>query len=388
MSSQKMNELPLLSVNKTVVFYSPIEGRDVLVRTGTIQEKNSLVHSILHAYSSDYVQLEKNKRIKIAKKFYEKLHDKIVENKWTAESNKLLLQDSYREKIYDLLNNFYKFVLNEDCKQTKTSKKIIGELIQNDKDAEIYAVLCELVQIENVFSEFFKRNDKLDKDSLIEQIKLYTEKMFDNLGKDFDKQKVLGIEKMNELCSTILEKVQSTEYEKFLKDTKGTFPVDNQYLEALSEKVNRDLYFINSKSRMPYRVGSIKGRKSIVLMYHGGNHYEVVGKLLEGNRIQRQFNNDDNLIKRINAFLFKPEVVKELYPNLEPYLKNTSVQESRSESRSESKSSSESDSDSHSCSESESKSTSKSIQSDSASESSKRKSKKYRRSKRRARNSS
>ena len=34
-----MSELPklnILPVNKTVVFYSPVEGKDVLVRTGTI----------------------------------------------------------------------------------------------------------------------------------------------------------------------------------------------------------------------------------------------------------------------------------------------------------------------------------------------------------------
>jgi len=44
MNSNKMTKLKILPVNKTVVFNSPIEGDDVLVRTGTVSEGSSFFH--------------------------------------------------------------------------------------------------------------------------------------------------------------------------------------------------------------------------------------------------------------------------------------------------------------------------------------------------------
>ena len=55
MSNQQMAKLSILPVNKTVVFYSPIEGKDVFVRTGTMEGGNSLIHCLLHACSKDYM---------------------------------------------------------------------------------------------------------------------------------------------------------------------------------------------------------------------------------------------------------------------------------------------------------------------------------------------
>ena len=50
----EFENLQLLPVNKTVVFYSPVEGKDVLVRTGTIGEGSCFYHALLHAYSLEY----------------------------------------------------------------------------------------------------------------------------------------------------------------------------------------------------------------------------------------------------------------------------------------------------------------------------------------------
>ena len=55
-------------------------------------------------------------------------------------------------------------------------------------------------------------------------------------------------------------------------------------------------------------------------MWTGGCHYEIVGKLLAGNRIQREFDFKDSLIKIIHTYLYKPEKISDLYPNLIPYL--------------------------------------------------------------------
>ena len=74
--NHQLETLRLLPVNKTVVFYSPIEGNDVLVRTGTIAEGSCFFHSLLHAYSKEYISMD----IKVRMKFVKKLRSSSV---WT-----------------------------------------------------------------------------------------------------------------------------------------------------------------------------------------------------------------------------------------------------------------------------------------------------------------
>lgn len=76
-NQQQLSRLSILPVNKTVVFYSPIEGRDVLVRTGTIGEGSCLFHSILHSYSKEYILLDKKGRIKLVSKLRKNLSEKL-----------------------------------------------------------------------------------------------------------------------------------------------------------------------------------------------------------------------------------------------------------------------------------------------------------------------
>ena len=46
----------------------------------------------------------------------------------------------------------------------------------------------------------------------------------------------------------------------------------------------------------------------------------IIGRLLPGNRIQREYPPDDELINRIRTFLMKPESIDELYPELSEFL--------------------------------------------------------------------
>ena len=62
MNNNNFNTLPLIPVNKTVVFYSPIEGKNVLVRTGTIGDGSCFFHALLHSYSNDYRSMNQEGR--------------------------------------------------------------------------------------------------------------------------------------------------------------------------------------------------------------------------------------------------------------------------------------------------------------------------------------
>ena len=117
MSAKRTNKLSSCSVNKTVVFYSPIEGRDVLVRTGIIEE-DSFIHALLHATSSKYVQMQNKDRIKLANKFYSKVSSDIYKNQ-------LVNKSSFQDHLLNIVKDFYEFVVKEKLPKDKNSKYII-----------------------------------------------------------------------------------------------------------------------------------------------------------------------------------------------------------------------------------------------------------------------
>lgn len=112
--------------------------------------------------------------------------------------------------------------------------------------------------------------------------------------------------------------------------------VDTYTIGLISDRFNRDVYFIDANTRMPYQTSdtnNIKNRKSLIVIWIDQNHYEIVGKLLTGNRIQREFEPDDPLIKKINMILFQPQYIKKTYPELLSYLPKEYRQKIKEESK-------------------------------------------------------
>lgn len=321
-SEQKVSKLATVSANKTVVFYSPVEGQDVLVRTGVMGNDDSFLHALLHAHSKEYVQEEETEREKLVTKLKLNLMDKLDKKQWDRESTSLSVQLLFQNLIKDVLVDFYSSVKNE--KAGKLSKSIYKSL---SKYIETYQIIFELIPIgkmKNILIDVYALcgNDGMEK-CKIEVVKRFKElgnDVFGSLGDDLDeKRKSHCIGKLTQLITEIVEGAEDKIRSEY-KEKPKKFVLDDYAIELFSNKLNRDIYFINASTRVPYKFGVHTGRKTIILLWMGGSKYEVIGKLLPGNRIQREFYKDDPLVRRINVFLYKPELVAEQYPNLVPYL--------------------------------------------------------------------
>ena len=333
-SQQQLSKLAVLPPNKTVVFYSPVEGRDVLVRTGIIGEDNCFLHALLHAHSKDYVQLDKNERIQFVSKLRANLAEKLDKKRWEEISAGLAVQIPFQEHTRDILQDFYNAI--QKNRSSKSSKNVYKTLInqQNDSknDLDAYQIVCELIPLDdmkNTLADAYSKfgDEKIDKckSIIIAEFRKLAVRVFDGLGNELDDtRKKYCVNKVVKMMTEITNEADSKAYKNYLTNLKDTtIPVDAFSIALFSDRFNRDIYFIDSKTRMPYQMvdkSSVKGRKGVILIWLGGTHYEVVGKLLPGNRIQREFYKDDPLIKRINVFVYKPECVSEQYPNLVPYL--------------------------------------------------------------------
>ena len=340
--SNNLTDLNILPVNKTVVFYSPLEGKDVLVRTGTISEGSCFFHALLHAYSKDYISMNSTGRMKFVKKLRSSIAGRTDKERWETLSNGMIARIPFQENVNTILSDFYRYIKNPSKEgKTKSVRKVIRSVIDesNEKrDIESYSLITEMLPIDEAFeknilpSAYEKCNEskvsECKKTVVRFSVKFY-QKEFDKLiaddGDVIGKDKIsLYIKKFEKLVREIVQEAEYSAYAEYIENLHdASMEVDSYTIGLISDKFNRDIYFIDSRTRMPYRDASkdnLKRRKSIIVIWTGGCHYEIVGRLMAGNRIQREFDYKDPLIKRLHTYLCYPERIPDEYPNLIHYL--------------------------------------------------------------------
>ena len=337
--ANKYAQLEILPINKTVVFYSPVEGSDVLVRTGTIPDGSCFYHSLLHAYSRDYVNMNENGRMKFVRRLRASMAGKIDKDKWESMSNGLISRLGFQEHVHKLFIDFYQFIERKDTKgKTRILRKVLRniELDNNDEDLlEAYRIIVDMLPFTECFEKnilpqtYSKTEDKLLFECTELMVRIgeeYYEKIFLNIDEKLDQKRInFFIDKLSKLIKSVCKESDNIAYKEYIESVQNSaLDVDGYTIDLISTKFNRDIYFIDAKNRLPYRNGStthnIKHRKSMIVMWTGGVHYEIVGRLLPGNRVAREFDPEDPLIKRIRTYLLHPEKIPLTYPNLIPYL--------------------------------------------------------------------
>jgi len=331
--AKQLGKLKMIPVNKTVVFWSPIEGEDVLVRTGTIAEGSCFFHSLLYAHSREYVAMNTKERMKFVRRLRASMAGKVDKESWEEMGKGLIAKIPFQEKVNDILVNFYHFLHNDSRARGRSTRKVIKNLVGEDaQQLELFKIITELVPIEEFEqkilpiayhkSEEHKISDTCD--CIITETMVYlnnTEEF-----KSIDKEKSDYISNIvNKFLCQVLKEAEDSSFKEYVKGLENVAEdVDTYTIELISERFNRDVYFLDGKNRMPYNNSStsenLKGRKSIIVLWIGGNHYEIVGRLLPGNRIQREFSHDDPLIEKLYTFLVKPAEIKHKYPDLVSYL--------------------------------------------------------------------
>lgn len=326
-----LTRLNILPVNKTVVFYSPLEGKDVLVRTGTIGDGSCLVHSILQACSNEYVIMNLEERRDYVKKIRSSLAEKISKNSWEKLSDGIIAKIAFQEKVNYLFSKFLKYI--SDSNHISSSiKKIIKNIIVEKDDLEAYKLLFELVSLEDmekkVLPESYKNcEDKILSESIsiiLKSSKKYYKKLFEGIDELDKSQKQFFINKFETVIKEVLEQASEICYNEYIHNLKtSSVDIDTFSIDLISDYFDIDIYFIDSKTRMPYMNSSknnIKKRTSVIVMWVNECHYEIIGKLLSGNRIQRQFEFDDSIIQCLYTFLMEQDNIQNKYPHLIPYL--------------------------------------------------------------------
>lgn len=331
---KQIGKLKMLPVNKTVVFWSPIEGEDVLVRTGTIAEGSCFFHALLFAYSKEYVSMDIPERMKFVKRLRASMAGKINRESWEEIGGGLIAKIPFQENVNDILLNFYRFLNDDNKARGRATKHVIKQLIGEDDDEfEVYKLIAELIPFNEGFEQKILPNaySKSEEGKIEECCKEIVSETITYLKsreelKSVTKEKVKYIKDVvKKLLTLVLKEAEDFAYKSYVKGLKNVSEdVDSYTIGLISERFKRDIYFLDGNNRMPYNNSSttdnLKNRKSMIVLWIGKNHYEIVGRLLPGNRIQREFDHDDPLIEKLYNFLVTPEKVATEYPELVPYL--------------------------------------------------------------------
>lgn len=302
------NRLDFLGDNKTVIFYSPIEGSETLVRTGSLRTENSFIHAVLTSYSQDYLRMNEVKKTEYLETFLNKVK---VKNNCTD--------------LPTLVKEIYRYVLNDDRDyQSSYLNTLKKELFAEKKYLEIYKIILELIPETQLIATIQKlKNIETNR----------TETIFTPLETAFKNNKITDSKYVNIGCEKFQQLVSRLElYDEF--------KIDREIINSVSDIINRDIYTISSSDRLPYKFSKIKRRKAIILLSFeaseigsrnatGNILYESVGKLLPEHRVQREFLFDDSIIKTIYTYLFEPHKIKKKYPNLLQYVDNLEEESSR-----------------------------------------------------------
>lgn len=334
--TKQVGKLKQLPVNRTVVFWSPLEGEDVLVRTGTISEGSCFFHALLHACHKDYASMCRKERMKYVRHLRASMAGNTDRENWEELGDGLIAKIPFQEKIIYILDNFYRFLDSNDYSSVRGSstRRLVKKILNEEKEnLEVYKLIKELIPLDTGFKEKILPLAYINSEngSISECCDAIIEESIDFLKKRKE-IKIIDHKKTEYICNStdkflrdLLKEAENTAFKEYIKGLEHVGDdIDTYTIDSISNRFKRDIYFLDGKNRMPYNNSSttenLKKRKSIILLWIGGNHYEVVGRLLPGNRIQREFYSDDPLINKIYTFLVNPDDIHECFPELVSYL--------------------------------------------------------------------
>lgn len=322
----KLSTLPpvkMLPVNESVTFYTPFE--DFLIRTGTIGEGSCLFHSILFSTSKKYRDMNVSDRKNYVKKLRKTIAKSITVEKWMSLADGMIAFVPYQVKFLQYFQKVYKFIVLNNKSYKSSAEHVFEEFEENFSDlVKKYKNILskhDIVYYESdLIPYIFKIYPYVINNVYTNLLEDLTPKILQDFGDDFKE----NVEPLLDLLQVVSNISAKAEYDKFIEEAENCREWAGQYLIGyVSDVLNRDIYFVNGNTRLPYTLGGsvdYKNRKSVIVCFTEESHFESIGILQEGKKVKRDFDPSHPFIKKLYQFLFDKESFKRNYPELKEFL--------------------------------------------------------------------
>lgn len=308
-----------IEAGKTKVFPCPsLYLSDTLTRTGfkqpsKVDENRSFFHAILQAYTKEYVHKNSEGKEKLVDILISSVRSKIFNFAWLDSSITVVVHEPVKDNMSVFLSEFYDYIQESKKPEDKHTKSIITEVARDSKKKTEYGLLCDIFPLTSLLSTLEKAWESV-REIPVEKVSRDLSQYFSDAlssileplsGIDEKHQNFFHNHLSNLLISVLNQAIQVV-HKKFLKSLATTaVRVDQFLVEIISDKINRDLYFIDAETKSASTIYENhkfwKKRKGIILLYFKNNTFEVVGKLLKENKIQRQFEHSDPILTSIRG---------------------------------------------------------------------------------------
>jgi len=305
---KKLNVIKPVQDGRTVVFYSPIEGEDILVRTG-VPQIDSFFHSVLRSTFKQYPQLSEEKKEKVVTNFKRKLSRMAV--------NTEVYNEIYKSNVKYSLENIYYFCSSPSKSKGKITGEILKLTMKNEKELEYYKILLQLIDI-NTLGEIIVDNKET---SYGEKCLSYFRSLEDISGLPADKLQIFEafLSKLVENLVKVVKAYSKNNYRQYMESTSV---VDEMLVELASSYIGKNIYILSSKTRLPlkrYKDFVSKDRDTIILMeiQEEKTHYEPVGKLITNSVVGRNFKDTDIISLSLHNKIHADESNSDNYYNID-----------------------------------------------------------------------
>jgi hypothetical protein len=304
----KMNKL---SFNKTVIFRSNLEGNNTLVRSGSSNdinqnEMNSFICCLLHGTMKKYKNLSESERNESLHKILDEIKSRLPK----LEYYKTII-NSYIESFLKKIQEFYIYVGKKNSEYIFDFDYTEYQqfLETNGNSLELFQIISEMITI-NDFQKVFKfSEDKLYKSNNFTSsnfIKILQKEVarmimykdfFDDIEKS--KQDFLMNSTLN-LVSKLNSININSKDDLILIDF---IQLDKQKVNFLSQFLDVNIIFIDSETRKPFFIDNNytfdEKKNSVILLSFDLKYFEIIGKLLNEDKINRSFLSFEEMIKNI-----------------------------------------------------------------------------------------
>ena len=335
-----------------------------LIRTGTVGDGSCFFHAVLTSISAKYRQKSKSEKHNLVKKTRKKIAGDITIDDWkkfgdsyVALMPTFMNAQSYFKDVYEYLKKPDKLMGVDSKIKNILNKTLFKECLSH------YTLISEILPLEDLERQVFPHaNAECEKDinnvdnclKILKKtcVSFFREKI-NIIGKEQITRKKIKyfINLFSDLTNVIINQALIEAFNEFkhkLSDCREW--VDNFLIEFLSDFFNLDIYFIDGKTLLPYKLGpcNYKKRQSIVILWYSRTHYESISVINDKRQATRSFSFDHPFIQKLYTYLCEPEKLSEKYPELVEQMKekiNKSGDESEEDDEEESEEESEEEDD-------------------------------------------
>ena len=274
-----MTDFNYLPFNKTCVYDFPLENINSYCRSGTVKTDriSSFINAVLNACSKKFLTTrDEDSKIKQIDDFIKYITNEIKNSiSFTSYKNKT------KDLFFDILKTNYDSIDNDDDDELNV---IIRDIIPLDSYKKI---------INRVMKKWNDNKNKTFIDNIISETMIYLE--YEEILDDIEIEKAEYIKK--HICNfnnTINDKIKI-----IVNEPDEPNDINELLIKYISEHFDCNIYIIDFDKKTPLSIYDYKKQNYIVIISFDDVYYEIFGKCLPNNKIQREFGCNDNIIKSL-----------------------------------------------------------------------------------------